>query len=179
MRGLLGQVACSLWALWNPSSLRPTYIVPSLSELVIPPSAKLVILDKDNTFAKPHEVVVWPSLKKYWDLLVANHNAAVLSNTSGDSAADPQGKLALELENSLHVPVIRHRSKKPACHLEIREKIIRQGIDPKNVLIVGDRLLTDVLLANLIGSQSAWIRPGIHPGWINKIECLLYDIFTR
>lgn len=178
MRGLLGQLGYTLWALWNPQALRPTYTARNLSELVVPSSTKIIILDKDNTFAKPHEITVWPALRKYWDTLVKKNKVAVLSNTSGDLAADPEEKLADELEKSLQVPVIRHQTKKPVCYRELRKNLAQKGIDPQHVLVVGDRLVTDVLLANLLGAPSVWIRPGIHPNWMNKLENFIFDVFT-
>jgi len=166
------QIGYSLWACsWRRDLLRPTFSIGSFSELVVPDGVRYVVLDKDNCFAKPHTTEVWPAFEKTWQQLLAANNqkyeVLVLSNTAGDAANDPTGELALALEKSVGVRVLRHRQKKPMCFEEVRALSPHR---PNEILVVGDRLLTDVLLANLAGAQSAWIRPGVHPSALNKLE---------
>jgi phosphatidylglycerophosphatase GEP4 len=91
----------------------------------------------------------------------------IVSNTSGASSIDPSGKLASEVEKSTGVVVLPHSTKKPGCGHEIMEyfkKYPETGVTrPDQVAIVGDRLTTDVMMANLMGSYSVWIKDGVVP----------------
>lgn len=173
---LANQVYYTSWAcLCRRDLLRPTYIIDNFNELKIPGNTKLVVLDKDNCFAKPHALEVLPDFQKRWDELLAldkkQYDVVVLSNTAGDTAADGDGKLMKKLEQNIGAEVIRHNEKKPMCFNELRSMY---RYEPQDILIVGDRLATDVLLANLMGAQSVWIRPGLHPSIFNRIEMYLY-----
>jgi len=91
----------------------------------------------------------------------------IVSNTAGASSIDPKGKLAAEVENSTGVPVLPHSTKKPGCGPEIMEyfrKHPEMGVTrPDQIAIVGDRLTTDVMLANLMGSYAIWVKDGVVP----------------
>ena len=44
---------------------------------------------------------------------------------------------------------------------------------PSQVAIVGDRLLTDIMMANIMGSYGVWIRDGVaesgrHPNLVSR-----------
>ena len=58
----------------------------------------------------------------------------------------------------MEIPVIVHSRKKPMGFKSILTHFERatgeKQIDPNQVLVVGDRLLTDVLLGNLHGAQT-------------------------
>lgn len=43
---------------------------------------------------------------------------------------------------------------------------------PSQIAIVGDRLFTDTLLANIMGARSIWIRTGVVPdhGLVTRLE---------
>lgn len=61
--------------------------------------------------------------------------------------------------------MLRHSTKKPGCGAQILE-YFRNAPDvsvtsPSQVAIVGDRLFTDVLMANMIGSWGIWLKDGV------------------
>lgn len=172
------QISTALKAtLFNLPLLRPTYIIPSFNALRVPSNIQYVILDKDNCFARPHTTSVDPAYKDRFSKLVANQPEIwILSNEAGDAKADPKGTMAAELEANTNVKVIKHSIKKPMCHEEIRKQL---PCPPENVLVVGDRLYTDVLFANLLGAQSVWIYPGLYPGFMNKFEMKIYNLIKN
>lgn len=85
----------------------------------------------------------------------------VVSNSSGTVSEDPGFIEAQSVERELKCHVLRHNHKKPtkACASEIAVYFTRfssgSGPGPRIVLI-GDRLLTDILLANEIGAYGIW-----------------------
>lgn len=74
--------------------------------------------------------------------------AAILSNSAG--TLDDTGYAdALEIEELLGVPVIRHAEKKPGGLNEVLQHF--NLTDPATICVVGDRLLTDIVFGNLYG----------------------------
>jgi phosphatidylglycerophosphatase GEP4 len=63
------------------------------------------------------------------------------------------------------VPVLSHSTKKPGCGPEIMEYFLSRpetGVThPSQVAVVGDRLSTDVMMANSMGAYSVWVRDGV------------------
>jgi len=90
-----------------------------------------------------------------------------VSNTAGATSWDVNGKLASEVEKSTGVTVLPHRVKKPGCGSEIMAYFSRHpetGVTgPHHVAVVGDRLATDMMLANSMGSWGIWVREGVVP----------------
>jgi HAD superfamily phosphatase (TIGR01668 family) len=103
-----------------------------------------------------------------------------VSNTAGthDDSSHEQEKL---LEKHTGVKVLRHGTKvgmvarfftisltefqKPGCKDEVM-KYFAQAEDveitsPSQIAVVGDRLLTDVMMANMMGSYGFWIKDGV------------------
>jgi phosphatidylglycerophosphatase GEP4 len=89
----------------------------------------------------------------------------IVSNTAGAYAMDPEGKLASEVE-------------KPGCGPEIMEyfrKYPETGVTrPDQVAVVGDRITTDVMVANLMGSYAVWVKDGVVPPEKSSIVSLTY-----
>jgi HAD superfamily phosphatase (TIGR01668 family) len=63
--------------------------------------------------------------------------------------------------------VLPHITKKPGCGPEIMEyfrKYPETGVTrPEQIAVVGDRLTTDVMLANMMGSYAVWVKDGVVP----------------
>lgn len=61
--------------------------------------------------------------------------------------------------------MLPHRTKKPGCGPEIMEYFRQHpetGVTrPDQIAVVGDRLTTDVMLANSIGSYAVWVKDGV------------------
>lgn len=91
----------------------------------------------------------------------------IVSNTAGALSHDPKRKLASEVESATGVMVFSHRTKKPGCGGEIMDyfrKHPETGVtSPSQIAIVGDRLTTDMMLANTMGSRGIWIKDGVVP----------------
>ncbi len=87
------------------------------------------------------------------------------------------------IEERTGVTVLRHTTKKPGCHNEIMEYFMKNNIasGPEEVAVVGDRLFTDVLMANMMGAWSIWVRDGVvrSESLICKIERSVYSQFTQ
>ncbi len=74
----------------------------------------------------------------------------VFSNSCGASDFDPQFKLAEEFERlNSDIKVLRHGTKKPNGISNVLKHF--DGMAPSDIAFVGDRLLTDVLMANEAG----------------------------
>ncbi|KAI0471828.1 HAD-superfamily phosphatase [Xylariaceae sp. FL0804] len=129
-----------------------------------------VVLDKDNCFAYPETNTIHPAYVERFKKLreeYPGHRLLIVSNTAGATTWDRDGKLADELESSTGVSVLAHRVKKPGCGEEIMAHFRRHpetGVThPSQIVVVGDRLMTDMMLANSMGSWGIWIKDGVKP----------------
>lgn len=87
-------------------------------------------------------------------------NILIVSNSAGTE--DDQGHLQAKiLETNTGVSVLRHSTKKPGCHAEIAEYFSQIGIQPNEIAIIGDRLFTDILMSNMMGSWGVWLCDGV------------------
>ena len=90
-----------------------------------------------------------------------------MSNTAGATSYDVDGKLASEVEKSTGLTVLPHAVKKPGCGDEIlsyfRQHPETGVTGPHHIAIVGDRLATDMMLANMMGSWGVWVKDGVVP----------------
>lgn len=176
--------------LFHPTLCLPHHKVPTFDQLPIPlsqafahqypkkPDIRAVILDKDNCFAVPHTDEIYPPYQeKFSELRKAYPGSRLLivSNTAG-TGDDPDGKQAELLERNTGVKVLRHPTKKPGCHGEIMA-YLRSAPDAGvshagQVAVVGDRLFTDVMMANLMGAHGFWIEDGPIPsrGLVREIS---------
>lgn len=108
-----------------------------------------VILDKDNTVTAPYVDEVHPRAANGLQMLLREFpgKVAILSNSAG-TPDDSEYKQAARIEESLGVPVIRHTEKKPGGLAEVMKHF---SMEPHELAIVGDRLLTDIYFGNLHG----------------------------
>ncbi|KAF3902750.1 hypothetical protein AA313_de0203308 [Arthrobotrys entomopaga] len=160
--------------LHNPSLCLPHTIVPTFAHLPIPlefPGQKsdirAVILDKDNCFAENNALEVYDQYRDKFEALkraYPGNRLLIVSNSSG-TADDKDGKEAIQLSQSLSVPVLRHNVKKPGCADEILAHFHScpdvQIESPSQIAVVGDRLFTDIMMANMMGAWSVWVRDGV------------------
>ncbi|GAB7351147.1 hypothetical protein MBLNU459_g1602t1 [Dothideomycetes sp. NU459] len=163
----------------DPSLCLPHHTVPTFNHLPIPLSRafvspngekkvdiRAVVLDKDNCFAIPKENEVHkPYTERFEELRRAYPGSRLLivSNSAG-TLSDPTGKEADLLESNTGVKVLRHSTKKPGCHADVLT-YFRNAPDSgvtsaSQIAIVGDRLFTDVMMANMMGSYGIWIKDG-------------------
>lgn len=89
----------------------------------------------------------------------------IVSNSSGTSSLDPTLSKAKLLTVNTGIPVLSHSTKKPGCGTEIMDYFLNNpetGVTrPDQIAVVGDRLSTDVVMANLMGSYGVWVRDGV------------------
>jgi len=177
----------------DPSLCLPHHTVSTFNSLPIPLSKayapgdskdkhdiRAVVLDKDNCFAIPHANDVYAGYKDKFAQLKAAYPGSkllIVSNTAGTSSDKEFAETAM-LERNTGVTVLRHATKKPGCHTDIMEFFRKSdaGVtEPSQVAIVGDRLLTDVMMANMMGSHGFYIRDGVKeagivPSWVCKLR---------
>lgn len=88
----------------------------------------------------------------------------IVSNSAGTND-DPDGHEARLLEDATGVEVFRHSTKKPGCGLDVFEHLREDktiGVERSGqVVVVGDRLFTDVMMANTMGAWSIWVKDGV------------------
>ncbi|KAM0348015.1 hypothetical protein ACHAPU_004518 [Fusarium lateritium] len=166
--------------IFKPSLCLPHHTVSTFNELPIPlekglqkdgrkVEIKAVVLDKDDCFAYPDSIEVYDSYKTHFEKLrqaYPGRKLLVVSNTAGAASWDKNLKLAAEVENT-GITVLPHSVKKPGCGQEIMEyfkKHPETGVtDPAHVAFVGDRLTTDIMLANMTGGWGFWVKDGVIP----------------
>lgn len=172
--------------LYNPALCLPHITVKAFDKIPIPftiqghPDATIkgVVLDKDNCFAKDHDDKVWPSYSETWKRLqeaYPKEQLLIVSNSAGTND-DIDYKQALKLENDTGVTVLRHPTKKPGCFNEIQAYFDELDIKPHEIMVVGDRLFTDMLMANMMGSWGLWLSDGVEQSQkvFPKMERTLY-----
>ncbi|OQU97448.1 hypothetical protein CLAIMM_03377 [Cladophialophora immunda] len=173
------------YALNEPSCLLPHRTIPTLLPLPLPigpwlpsvnaagkkPTIRALVIDKDNTLCPPETVKLHHAylnkiakIKESDEFSYNPHSILIVSNTAGSSSAPEHEAEAKQLEKELGLPVLRQHPdrKKPFCGPDILQYFRDHGVtqDPKEIVVVGDRLATDVLLAREMGSWSIWTRDG-------------------
>ncbi|KAJ4306465.1 hypothetical protein N0V88_001268 [Collariella sp. IMI 366227] len=131
---------------------------------------KAVVLDKDDCFAYPERNEIYEPYKHRFEALRAAYpgrRLLIVSNTAGATSYDVNGKLASEVQKGTGVDVLPHAVKKPGCGDEIlayfRQHPETGVTSPNQIAIVGDRLATDMMLANMMGSWGVWVKDGVVP----------------
>jgi phosphatidylglycerophosphatase GEP4 len=164
----------------NPSLCLPHHTISTFDKLPIPlsaafrskdgeknPDIRAVVLDKDNCFAIPKRNEIYPAYKSKFEELRAAYPGSkllIVSNSSGTTSDKGYAEAEL-LEQNTGVTVLRHATRKPGCHGEIMSYFRSQpdsGVtSPAQVAIVGDRLFTDAMMANMMGSYALWVKYGV------------------
>ncbi|KAL9131818.1 MAG: hypothetical protein Q9217_000345 [Psora testacea] len=153
------------------------------------PDIRAIVLDKDNCFAVPKENNIYKHYNarlcrhNFFSKFRASNDSnfhkehfqalrkaypgprlVIVSNSAG-TGEDPDGRDADILERNTRVKVFRHSTKKPGCGIDVLkyframpETGVRRASD---IAVVGDRLFTDVMMANLMGAWSIWVKDGI------------------
>lgn len=176
--------------LTNPQLCMPHIIVPTFNNLAIPiqnPNGeiKAIVLDKDNCFAKNHDDKVWPEYSEKWEELMKMYPGAkllIVSNSAGTND-DKDHQQAQILEKRTGVSVLRHSTKKPGCSEEIMDyfRVNKVCQDASEVAVVGDRLFTDMIMANMMGATGVWVSVGViqSESLICKIERWWFSFFKK
>lgn len=121
---------------------------------------RAICFDKDNVLTLPYRKELYPPLiaaiAECRDVFTRDM-MLVVSNSAGSSDDTPEFREAEALEKNIGLPVLRHGGKKPDCVQQILERF--KGLKPNEIMFVGDRLLTDVVMANQLGFLSVHTQP--------------------
>ena len=86
----------------------------------------------------------------------------IVSNSAGTDRHVAEADI---VEETTGVKVFRHSTKKPGCGQQVLEHFRafpEIGVSkPSEIAVVGDRLFTDVMMANLMGAFSVWVKNGV------------------
>jgi phosphatidylglycerophosphatase GEP4 len=162
----------------RPTLLLPHATISTFNKLPIPLKSafgkhkdvdiRAVVLDKDNCFAYPKANSVYKPYEEHFQALrkaYPGRRLLIVSNSAGALSKDPGGKDAALVEKSTGLAVLPHVTMKPGCGSEVMDYFLKHpetGVTrPDQIAIVGDRLSTDVMLANLMGSYSVWVKDGV------------------
>ncbi|KIL00854.1 hypothetical protein PAXRUDRAFT_69609, partial [Paxillus rubicundulus Ve08.2h10] len=144
--------------LWNPRVVLPHVIVTDIRQLDFLALRKAgyrgAVFDKDNCLTIPHKDPLVPELQAAWKEcreVFGESNVLIVSNSVG-TKHDSGGIQAESVSHHLSVPVLRHNSPKPAysCIKAVRAyfSTLRVPIKDEELVVVGDRVFTDVVMAN-------------------------------
>ncbi|KAJ2037638.1 hypothetical protein GGI08_008452 [Coemansia sp. S2] len=143
---------------------------------------KYLVFDKDNCLTAPYATEIHLEFQQAWSQCISiftRNNILIVSNSAGT----PDSTSAHEVEAALGVPVLRHTVKKPGCGQEILDAL---GAKPSEIAVVGDRLATDVVLANTNAMLAIWTRDIITEKGDNSVavvlralEHRLYEVLRR
>jgi phosphatidylglycerophosphatase GEP4 len=119
---------------------------------------RAIIFDKDNTLTAPYGMAIHPDASQGLQdaKSVFGENVAIMSNSAG-TLDDPGYEDARRIEEALGIPVIRHDEKKPGGLEEVLAHF--QMVDPAELCVVGDRLLTDIVFGNIYGMLTVHTLP--------------------
>ncbi|KAL8940186.1 MAG: hypothetical protein Q9211_002404 [Gyalolechia sp. 1 TL-2023] len=168
----------------KPSLCLPHATIPTFNDLPVPlsdafgtlkPDIRAVVLDKDDCFAVPKENVVYkpyttPEISRQdkFNSLLAAYPAPhllIVSNSAGTTTSDPSNSQASRLSSETGIPVLRHAIKKPGCGSQILNHFLHapncRVTSGDQIAVVGDRLFTDVMMANMMGSWAVWVKDGV------------------
>ena len=122
---------------------------------------KGVVFDKDHTLTLPYDMKLHPFARESLEQCIAvfgKENVVLYSNSAGLKQFDPEGHHAAVLEDALGISVFRHEDKKPhVSSRTVQELQDYFGCETRNLIMVGDRYMTDVVFGNRLGMLT--IRP--------------------
>ncbi|KAJ6497545.1 mitochondrial PGP phosphatase-domain-containing protein [Mycena sanguinolenta] len=144
--------------IFNPRIILPNLVVKDIRHLDFRALKEAgycgAVFDKDNCLTLPHKDELVPELQDAWDecrQTFGEGNVLIVSNSAG-SNSDTGGIQAESVKRSLQVPVLFHSTSKPgySCIKAIQRYFssLRDPIRPEQLIVVGDRIFTDVVLAN-------------------------------
>ncbi|CAK5264178.1 unnamed protein product [Mycena citricolor] len=146
--------------LFNPRVILPNLAIKDIRHLDFAALKEAgyrgIVFDKDNCITVPHKDNLVPELTEAWEdcrRTFGDGNVLIVSNSAG-SHSDPAGIEAESVKRNLQVPVLFHATPKPgySCVKAIRTYFssLRDPVRPEQLVIVGDRIFTDVVLSNRI-----------------------------
>jgi phosphatidylglycerophosphatase GEP4 len=153
----------------RPSLLLPTITIPNITQLPIDHLHSLnittLLIDKDNTLTLPYESTIFPPFAETFKRLKNEFRVVIVSNSAG-SIDDLNNIQANQLQESLGVTIHCSALKKPLGGKELLEKY---NVNSKEIAVIGDRLLTDIVFGNLIQCKTIWCSSEISTKNDNRV----------
>ncbi|KAJ3000623.1 hypothetical protein HDV02_004308 [Globomyces sp. JEL0801] len=149
-------IRAAVQSIFRPSLLVPVMVVPDMRSIPFVDlhkrGFKAIVFDKDNTLTAPYKNDIHPPFLSAFNECkkVFVGKVAVVSNSAG-SIDDVGNKLASHLSVSLGIPIITQRDKKPLGADQLPKYFDCQ---PHEIIVVGDRLTTDIIYGNRIGAMT-------------------------
>lgn len=147
---------------------------------------KVLCFDKDNTLMLPsssfhsndnsnnNNLEIKESFLKLFGELKKDFKISIISNSAGNYSKDKDFIQASMIESKYGINVIRHQRSKPFC---TNEFLAHFSLFKKDeIILIGDRLFTDILMANKMGIKSVFVHPLTEAGegklisFLRKIE---------
>ncbi|KAH9975525.1 mitochondrial PGP phosphatase-domain-containing protein, partial [Lactifluus volemus] len=149
-----------LYALINPRIILPSLTVPDIRHLnftaLRDAGYRGAIFDKDNCLTLPHNDKLVPELEAAWSTALHTFGPShvlIVSNSAG-TRNDPAQLQAESVAHHLQSPVLLHAALKPSYSCASAALSALPGLAPHEIVVVGDRLFTDVVSdADPIGGQ--------------------------
>lgn len=159
---------------------RPALYVPNMSYLdyhQLKHDFDVVIFDKDNCLTRPYQTAVleYPQAVKACLDSFGRENVAVLSNHVGCEDVDG-GRLFGQIHG---LKVINHATKKPGCMKDVQACFPQTP--PHKMVLIGDRLSTDIFMAQANGMFGVLVDPitSVGDNWAVMMVRLLERLWLR
>ena len=166
--------------LTKPALVKPHLSIPTFLDLPLtlgpllrkdnPPVIRGLVLDNDNTLSPSRDPYFHPAyvqsintLKNTEPFSLNKNSILIVSNRAG---AKPEYDGEVEIiERELGLPVLHHKGekqRKPVIAQMVLEHFSKHGVTDKadEIAVVGDRIITDVCMARLMGSWSVYVTEG-------------------
>jgi HAD superfamily phosphatase (TIGR01668 family) len=134
--------------------IKPAYIIPDIEvktindiplDHLVKCGIKGVIFDVDNTIATHNHVTVDERVKDTYDRMCKQFRTAIISNNKLHSAG--------EYESGFGTYIVRSKMSKPH-HDPFYEAMNYMATLPKETVMIGDKLVTDIAGAKRVGIQT-------------------------
>ncbi|GJE97319.1 HAD phosphatase [Phanerochaete sordida] len=158
-----------LHLIFSPRLVVPSLVVRDIRQLDFYELRKAgyrgAVFDKDNCLTAPHRDQLVPELTDAWcecREAFGEGNVLIVSNSAG-TRVDPGEIQAESVTFHLKTPVLRHSVFKPSysCISSIRKYFssLPEPIRDDELLVVGDRIFTDIVMANRMARRRAVPAP--------------------
>lgn len=186
-------IKLSLRYIFRLKTLKPDIRAKSLCEINLEElknkhNIKYIVFDKDNTLTIPHKNDIANKdigeRVNEFKFVFGVGNLGILSNTAG-SKDDTEYKEAKIVENNFVIQVIKHEFKKPMVyneilhHFNVKNETGKQL--NKEICIIGDRLLVDIIMGKEYGFFTILVDPisdkdNIFVRSIRRIENIIINL---
>jgi phosphatidylglycerophosphatase GEP4 len=166
-------ILLNLKYLYRLNKVKPDIYVKSILDLDLnnlkdENKVKYIVFDKDNTLTLPYKIEIEKKLEnkiEEFKNVFGEANLAILSNSAG-SKDDLDFREAIKIEKASGIKVVRHKFKKPKVYDEIlqtfyldSDKYILNSFKSKEICVIGDRLLVDILMGKEYGFFTILVKP--------------------